>query len=86
MQRHEVLDLLLQLGIICLFADIGVTSRDGLDTRDIAVSDKIVAAKEVTMVLYSFKIISQTFSSTCTFKGEGDGYVLATCCPYHEQL
>ena len=51
MQRHEVLDLLLQLGIICLFADIGVESREGLDTRDIAVSDKIVAAKEVKRFL-----------------------------------
>ena len=53
MQRHEVLDLFLQLGVICLFADIGVESREGLDTRDIAVSDKIVAAKEVKRLLPS---------------------------------
>ena len=47
MQRHKVLDFLLHLGAICLFVDIGVESREGFDTRDIAVSDKIVAAKEV---------------------------------------
>ena len=45
MQRYKV--LLLILGSILLLADIGVESREGLDTRDIAVSDKIVAAKEV---------------------------------------
>ena len=47
MQRHKVLECLLQLGSILLLADIGVEGREGLDTRDIAVSDKIVAAKEV---------------------------------------
>ena len=45
MQRYRA--LLLILGSILLLADIGVESREGLDTRDIAVSDKIVAAKEV---------------------------------------
>ena len=47
MQRHKVLECLLQLGSILLLADIGVEGREGLDTRDIAVSDKIVPAKEV---------------------------------------
>ena len=38
---------MLQLGSILLLADIGVEGREDLDTRDIAVSDKIVPAKEV---------------------------------------
>ena len=70
MQRHEVLDLLLQLGAICLFADIGVESREGLDMRDIAVSDKIVAAKEVKRLLpCRCNLIWIVFIHTC--KGEG---------------
>ena len=73
MKRQNFLNVFLRLeAIVLLLAELGVECREGLDTRDIAVSDKIVAAKEVTMVLYSFKIISQTFSSTCTFKGEGN--------------
>ena len=47
MQKRKVLECLLRLGSILLLADIGVEGRDGLDTRDIAVSDKIVPAKEV---------------------------------------
>ena len=45
MQKHKVLECL--LGSILLLADIGVEGREGLDTRDIAVSDTIVPAKEV---------------------------------------
>ena len=72
MQRHEVLDLLLQLGVICLFADIGVESREGLDMRDIAVSDKIVAAKEVKRLLPCQRhLIWIVFINTC--QGEGVG-------------
>jgi len=50
MQKRKVLECLLRLGSILLLADIGVEGRDGLDTRDIAVSDKIVAAKEVRVL------------------------------------
>ena len=74
MQRHEVLDLLLQLGVICLFADIGVESREGLDMRDIAVSDKIVAAKEVKRILpYQRNLIWIVLIHKCTCEGEGVG-------------
>ena len=70
MQRLEVLDLLLQLGLICLFANTGIESREGLDTRDIAVSDKIVAAKEVKGLL-PCHLIWIVFINTC--EGEGAG-------------
>ena len=52
MQKHKVLECLLQLGSILLLADIDIEGRDSLDTRDIAVSDKIVAAKEVKRLFY----------------------------------
>ena len=46
MKRQKVFNVLLRL--LALF---GVEARTDLDSRDIAVSDKIVAAKEVAMVL-----------------------------------
>ena len=48
MKRQKVFNVLLRL--LALF---GVEARTDLDSRDIAVSDQIVAAKEVTVVLYS---------------------------------
>ena len=73
MKRQKVFNVVLRLGVIVLLlAQFGVEARTDLDSRDIAVSDQIVAAKEVTVVLYSVKIVSHKFSSTCTFKGEGD--------------
>ena len=44
MQNH---DFFLKLGSILLLAGFSFGNREGLDSRDIAVSDKIVAAKEV---------------------------------------
>ena len=40
-------DFLLQLGSILLLAGFAFGNTEGVDSRDIAVSDKIVAAKEV---------------------------------------
>ena len=49
MKRQNFLNVFLRLGaIVLVLAELGVECRVGLDTRDIAVSDKIVAAKEVT--------------------------------------
>ena len=45
-------DFLLQLGSILLLAGFSFGNREGLDSRDIAVSDKIVAAKEVKIWIH----------------------------------
>ena len=45
-------DFLLQLGSILLLAGFSFGNKEGLDSRDIAVSDKIVAAKEVKISLH----------------------------------
>ena len=49
MQNH---DFFLKLGSLFLLAGFGFGYREGLDSRDIAVSDKIVAAKEVKISLH----------------------------------
>ena len=45
-------DFLLQLGSILLLAGFSFGNREVVDSRDIAVSDKIVAAKEVKISLH----------------------------------
>ena len=49
MEKHH---FLLQLGSILLLAGFSLGNREGLDSRDIAVSDKIVEAKEVKICLH----------------------------------
>ena len=45
-------DFLLRLGSILLLAGFSFESREGVDSRDIAVSDKIVEAKEVKIWIH----------------------------------
>ena len=45
-------DFLLQLGSILLLAGFAFGNTEGLDSRDIAVSDKIVEAKEVKIWIH----------------------------------
>ena len=78
-------DVLLTLVTILTFVLLVASDTDqnvALDARDIAVSEKILQAGEVTRVIFTHCTVLYRLS----LKGEGLGQVLDARRAYHEQL